>query len=244
MEKISYKLSVFEGPMDLLLHLINKHKLNIYDIPILELVEQYVSYVRQMEEENMEVASEFLEMAARLVYIKTVSLLPVHEEADELKKELTGELLEYRDCQIMAGKLSQMTDGFDTFSRLPDEIEVDYTYTRLHEPEELLKAYLSAVGKGKRRLPPPIDVFKGIVTHKIVSVGSKIVFVLRKLLKNKSGTFKSFFTSSQSKSEMVATFLAMLELVKAKRISVTGDIENPEVRLIRKPEEAVVLENK
>lgn len=244
MEKISYKLSVFEGPMDLLLHLINKHKLNIYDIPILELVEQYVSYVRQMENENMEVASEFLEMAARLVYIKTVSLLPVHEEADELKKELTGELLEYRDCQIMAGKLSQMTEGFDTFARMPDEIEIDYTYTRLHEPEELLKAYLSAIGKGKRRLPPPIDVFKGIVTHKIVSVGSKIVFVLRKLIKNNKGTFKSFFASSQSKSEMVATFLAMLELVKAKRISVTGDIENPEVKLIRNPEEAVALENK
>ncbi len=244
MEKISYKLSVFEGPMDLLLHLINKHKLNIYDIPILELVEQYVAYVRQMESENMEVASEFLEMAARLVYIKTVSLLPVHEEADELKKELTGELLEYRDCQIMAGKLSQMTDGFDTFAREPDEIEVDYTYTRLHEPEELLKAYLSAIGKGKRRLPPPIDVFKGIVTHKIVSVGSKIVFVLRRLIKNNCGTFRSFFTTSQSRSEMVATFLAMLELVKAKRISVTGDIENPEVRLIRNPEEAVLLENK
>lgn len=244
MEKISYKLSVFEGPMDLLLHLINKHKLNIYDIPILELVEQYVAYVRQMESENMEIASEFLEMAARLVYIKTVSLLPVHEEADELKKELTGELLEYRDCQIMAGKLSLMTDGFDTFSREPDEIEIDYTYTRLHEPEELLKAYLSAVGKGKRRLPPPIDVFKGIVTHKIVSVGSKIVFVLRRLIKNNKGTFKSFFTCADSKSEMVATFLAMLELVKAKRISVTGDIENPEVRLIKNPKEAVLLENK
>lgn len=244
MEKISYKLSVFEGPMDLLLHLINKHKLNIYDIPILELVEQYVAYVRQMESENMEIASEFLEMAARLVYIKTVSLLPVHEEADELKKELTGELLEYRDCQIMAGKLSKMTDGFDTFSREPDEIEIDYTYTRLHEPEELLKAYLSAVGKGKRRLPPPIDVFKGIVTHKIVSVGSKIVFVLRRLIKNNKGTFRSFFTCADSKSEMVATFLAMLELVKAKRILVTGDIENPEVRLIKNPKEAVLLENK
>lgn len=103
MDKISYKLPVFEGPMDLLLHLINKHKLNIYDIPILELVEQYVAAVRQMQEdENLEVTSEFLEMAARLVYLKTVSLLPVHEEADQLKKELTGELLEYRDCQLMA----------------------------------------------------------------------------------------------------------------------------------------------
>lgn len=87
MDKISYKLPVFEGPMDLLLHLINKHKLNIYDIPILELVEQYVAAVRQMQEdENLEVTSEFLEMAARLVYLKTVSLLPVHEEADQLKK--------------------------------------------------------------------------------------------------------------------------------------------------------------
>ena len=97
MEKLNYKLEVFEGPMDLLLHLITKHKLDIYDIPIVELVEQYTSYVREMQEENMEVASEFLEMAARLVYIKTVSLLPVYEEAEELKNELRDELLEYRD---------------------------------------------------------------------------------------------------------------------------------------------------
>ena len=91
MEAISYKLDVFEGPLDLLLHLISKHKIDINDIPILLLVEQYLDYVRQMKEEDMEVASEFLEMAARLIYIKTGSLLPVHEEeADELKKELQG----------------------------------------------------------------------------------------------------------------------------------------------------------
>ena len=114
MEAISYKLDVFEGPLDLLLHLISKHKIDINDIPILLLVEQYLDYVRQMKEENMEVASEFLEMAARLIYIKTVSLLPVHEEeADELKKELQGELLEYQDCQIMAKKLAAQADGFD-----------------------------------------------------------------------------------------------------------------------------------
>ena len=97
MDQISYKLDVFEGPMDLLLSLIAKHKLNIYDIPIVELVDQYLDYVRRMQDEDMYVASEFLEMAARLVYLKTVSLLPVHEEADELKRELTGELIEYRD---------------------------------------------------------------------------------------------------------------------------------------------------
>ena len=93
MEQINYKLEVFEGPMDLLLSLISKHKLDIYDIPIMELVEQYTDYVRQMQEADMDVASEFLEMAARLVYIKTVSLLPKSEEAEELKRELTGELL-------------------------------------------------------------------------------------------------------------------------------------------------------
>ena len=106
MDQISYKLDVFEGPMDLLLSLIAKHKLNIYDIPIVELVDQYLDYVRRMQDEDMYVASEFLEMAARLVYLKTVSLLPVHEEADELKRELTGELIEYRDCKLMAEKLS------------------------------------------------------------------------------------------------------------------------------------------
>ena len=127
MDQISYKLDVFEGPMDLLLSLIAKHKLNIYDIPIVELVDQYLDYVRRMQDEDMYVASEFLEMAARLVYLKTVSLLPVHEEADELKRELTGELIEYRDCKLMAEKLSQRTGGFDHFAREPMKIETDTT---------------------------------------------------------------------------------------------------------------------
>ena len=210
MEKISYKLPVFEGPMDLLLHLISKHKLNIYDIPILELVEQYVDAVRQMQEEDMEVASEFLEMAARLVYMKTVSLLPVHEEADQLKKELTGELLEYRDCQL--------------------------TYTRLHEPEELLRAYLSAVGKGKRRLPPPVESFTAIVSHKIVSVGSKVAFILRRLIRGQKQRLGSFFEIAPSRSDMVATFLAMLELMKARRVRVDGDGEGAQVLLLRHSE--------
>ena len=94
MEAISYKLSEFEGPLDLLLHLISKNKLNIYDIEISVLLAQYMEHIDKMKEKNMDVASEFLEMAARLVYIKTVSLLPKHEESEELKKELSGELIE------------------------------------------------------------------------------------------------------------------------------------------------------
>ena len=90
----NYKIKDFKGPMDLLLFLITKHKLNIYDIPIVELVEQYTAYIREMKEADMDVASEFLEMAARLVHIKTISLLPVHEEGEQLRRELSGELIE------------------------------------------------------------------------------------------------------------------------------------------------------
>ena len=96
----------------------------------------------------MEVASEFLEMAARLVYIKTVSLLPVYDEAQELKNELRDELLEYRDCKILAGKLSEMTDGFNyTVREYAEDIAPDMSYKRLHEPSELLGAYSLAAGK-------------------------------------------------------------------------------------------------
>lgn len=237
MEKISYKLDVFEGPMDLLLHLISKHKLNINDIPIFELVEQYTSYVRQMQEADMDIASEFLEMAARLVYIKTVSLLPVYEEAEQLKKELTGELLEYRDCKIMAGKLSEQAKGFDFYWREPEEIEQDHTYTRIHEPEELFKAYIAAVGRGKRKLPPPIDVFKAIVAKKIVSVGSKISVIFSKLRGKMRVGFLSFYEDAETKSDLVAMFLAMLELVKSKQIAVDGEKENMTVTLLKGEEQ-------
>lgn len=233
MEKISYKLEVFEGPMDLLLSLITKHKLDIMDIPITLLVEQYTDYVRKMQEANMDVASEFLEMAARLVYIKTVSLLPVHEEAEQLKQELTGELLEYRDCQLMAKKLAEQTGGFDLFTREPQEFEKDTTYVLLHEPSELFSAYISALGKGRRKLPPPVSSFSGIVHRKIVSVSSKIIFILRRALKGQDLHLKTLMEASQSRSDMVATFLAVLELVRSKRILANGEGDDLNFELLR-----------
>ena len=223
MEKLQYKLEVFEGPLDLLLHLIAKHKLNIYDIPIFELVEQYVDYVRQMEEADMEIASEFIEMAARLIYIKTVSLLPVYEEAKQLKEELTGELLDYQECKEMAQKLSLRTAGFDCFVREPMKLPVERTYRRVHESAELLSAYLSAVGKGQQKLPPPMEAFSNIVSKKVVSVNERIVFIYRKLLKESTLRFGEFFKNATSRSQMVATFLAMLELVKANKVTLDDD---------------------
>ena len=230
MEKISYKIDVFEGPMDLLLHLISKHKVSINDVPILDLVEQYLDYMRRMQQEDLDIASEFLEMAARLVYIKTVSLLPVHEEAEELQKELRGELLAYQDCKVLAGKLEKQANGFGYFEREPVKFPVDMRYTRSHEPYEIYKAYISAVGKGKRRLPPPVEAFSRIVAHRIVSVASRISFLLDRLRGGKQD-FLSLFEHSESRSEMVATFLAVLSLAKAKRVSIEGDGEHTVIEL-------------
>lgn len=232
MEQINYKLEVFEGPMDLLLHLISKHKLNINDIPIVQLVNQYLDYVRQMEDADFEVAGDFLEMAARLIYIKTVSLLPSHEEAEKLKKELTGELIEYRDCKLMAEKLSKQTDGFNRFVRAPQEGYVNYDYERFHEGEELLNAYISAAGRAQRKLPPPIDSFKAIVARKFVNVASKISIVINKLRGGKKIKFLKLFEGAQSKSDIVATFLAVLELAKTKEITLEGSMENPDVQIV------------
>lgn len=233
MEQPSFKLQVFEGPMDLLLHLITKHKLDIYDIPIVELVDQYTAYVRQMQGQNMEVASDFLEMASRLVYLKTVSLLPVYEEAEELKKELTGELLEYRDCKLLAAKLASKTEGFDFLPRYsPEEIEPDMTYRRLHEPEELLNAYSAAAGKKLRRLPPPFESFKAIVAKKVVSVSSKIESIMGTLKKKKRRRLTELYKDASSRSDLIASFLAVLELAKNKAVLLTGSGDDVQIELV------------
>ncbi len=236
MEQPKYKLEVFEGPMDLLLHLISKHKLNINDIPIIELVNQYLDYVRQMEDADFDVAGDFLEMAARLIYIKTVSLLPRHEEAEVLKRELTGELIEYRDCKLMAEKLSKQTEGFNRFVREPQPGYVNYDYERFHEGEELLNAYISAAGKAQRNLPPPLDSFKVIVARKFVNVASKVTTIMRKLWSGKKVKFLKLFEDAQSRSDMVATFLAVLELTKTKKIKLEGSMDDVEVQMINEVE--------
>lgn len=242
MDDLTYKIEVFEGPMDLLLHLISKHKLNINDIPIIELVNQYLDYVKQMEEQNFDIAGDFLEMAARLIYIKTVSLLPRHEEAETLKRELTGELIEYRDCKLMAEKLSHQTDGFNRFVRDPQGGWVNYDYERFHEGEELLNAYINVAGKAQRRLPPPMDSFKVIVAKRFVNVASKVRTVMRKLWSGKKISFLNLFEGAQSKSDLVATFLAVLELAKTKKITIQGDMKNPSVQIVKESGEVSDIE--
>lgn len=234
METISYRLPVFEGPLDLLLYLVQKNKLNIYDIPIAEVLQQYMETIDRMKDADLDVASEFLDMAARLVQIKSSMLLPKHEEAEALRQELTGELIEYQLCQEAARRLAARNVGGDLFMREPVEIEPDLTYRRQHPKEELYDAYLAAAGRGRRRLPPPPQAFSGIVSRKIVSVSSKIIFVLRRLYKREPVAYDALFREARTKSELVATFLALLELVKAKRIRVDGEGEEQTVQMLER----------
>lgn len=232
MDKLSYKLEVFEGPLDLLLHLINKHKLDIIDIPIIELVEQYLEYVKEIRDEDLDAASDFLEMAARLVYIKTVSLLPVHEEADDLKKELSAEIIGYRDCKLLASHLALRTDGFDYLEKVPEDIEPDFSYKRLHEPSQLLSAYSFAAGRKLRRLPPPIESFKSIVERKIVSVASKIDYIVNTLKTSKKKRLFDILEHANSRSDLIAAFLAVLELARNKMIFISGTGDETAVSLV------------
>ena len=230
---IRYKIEGFEGPLDLLLQLIARNKFNIYDIQLTELIDQYLEQIKLFEEEEMELGSEFLEMASRLLYIKTVSLLPKHDEIVSLKEELVGELLEYMVCKQVAKKFSEMQDGFDLFVKSPSEYDFDKTYELVHSSDVLYLSYLSAVGRGKRKLPPSTAPFTKIVAKKIVAVSTRIVFVIRNLWSGSKKKLSSLYKTANSRSELVATFLAVLELCKANRVRIDGDSDEAEITLIK-----------
>ena len=221
-EALQFKVEVFEGPLELLLHLISKHKLNINDIPIAQLLDQYLDYLAQMQSMDLEITSEFLAMAAQLVYIKTVSLLPRHEEAEALKKQLQGQLLQYDLCQRIAKQMGAKYQGNAVFVRSPLPIPVETVYHRSHSPQQLLDAYLDSAGKARRRLPPPKTAFSGIVNKRMVSVSSRIIYVMRRLYQDGQLPYQELFAPCD-RSELVATFLAMLELIKSRRITVSDD---------------------
>ena len=229
---VQFKLDAFQGPLDLLLHLISKHKLNICDIEISLLLDQYLEYMNQLDEQDYESAGEFLEMAARLIYIKTVSLLPQPEEAEELKKDLEGQIIEYSICKKAAEMLKEQYVGNDVFVRNPVAVIVDKTYTRVHEPDVLYNAYMGISAKSRSSKPLRAEMFSPIVSKKIVSVTSKIIFVLKKLYKTGVYNMSGLYDGVTEKSEKVATFLAVLELTKSGRIYINDD--NTEIRFIRK----------
>lgn len=231
MEKLQYKLDNFEGPLDLLLTLVAKNKIDIYDIPIAELLEQYMEQIDLMREADLDVASEFLEMAARLVYIKTASLLPRQEDEEDPRMELTGLLLEYQQCKAAAEKLKTLA-AFNTVTRPAEELPADFIYKRIHDPRELRQALRAAWGKGKSLMPPKPESFSALVSARIVSVASQTVYVLRTLWKRGSIAYRALFAGKDERSTRVAVFLALLELVKNRRVRVEGDGDLCEVKLM------------
>ena len=212
MEKLTFKVNEYEGPLDLILALLSKHQIGIYDINISDLLEQYMAYIRTLRENQMEVASEFLEMASRLVYIKTASLLPRYEKEEDPRAELVGQLLEYQSCKQAAALLRLRDTGWSVFTRAPMPLEIDPTYRRRHPVSELTNAYWSACGRGKRRLPPQETVFTPLVTKPMVSVASR-----------GRASLQSIWADNHDRSELVATFMAVLELLKAGRVHLTDD---------------------
>lgn len=224
MDTISFKLDVFEGPLDLMLHLIAKHKLNINDIEISKLLEQYLLYIEAAKEQNLELAGEFLEMAAKLIYIKTASLLPKPQEADEIKKDLQGALIEYSLCKKAAEKLRTYYCGMDIFVREPTKIRLDGEYKLRHSPDMLTEAFFNMNVKDPRTLKKANESkINAVVQQKAVSVISKVVFIIRRLYKHGKTHIDDIFTGMTDRSERVATFLAILELTKSGRIMISDD---------------------
>lgn len=225
MQTIQFRVQQVEGPLDLILQLLQKHKLNIYDIEISSLLEQYLAAIDEMRERKLEISSEFLEMASRLVNIKTAMLLPRHSEDEpDPRLELTGALLEYQACKQAAEYLrGRMVQRYTHPAAVP---EIDPAYARIHIPEELLRAYHRAIGRKNRRLPPPREAFAALVSHRIVPVSARITFVLGQLYRCGHVALDKLFLSSADRPELVATFLAVLELVldKRARLDQTGEL--------------------
>lgn len=223
MEKISFKLEVFEGPMELLLSLITKHQLNIYDIEISSLLKQYLIYLEQAREHDLELAGEFLEMAARLILIKTVSLLPKPNEAEKEKEALQGALIEYALCKQASDILRKRYLGDKIFVRKPMKINIPARYERKHEPNELCKIFIAMGKKFIKEEKHPTDKLQAVVNRDFVSVMSKVIYILRSLHKNEHVYLDAMYSEIRERSARVALFLAVLELTKHGKIYISDD---------------------
>lgn len=223
-EQLLFDLEVFSGPLDLLLNLISKNKVSIYDIPIATIFEQYMEYIDQLKKMNLEVASEFIEMAAHLIYIKSRMLLPKEEVEEDPRMPLAMALAEYQRYQSIIPSMHHMNEmAYDSFTRPAEMVEPDRKERRTYEMSVLIKAYHDVMDKVERRMPPPMQNFQTIVAKKITSVSTKIVSVLKRLKRFTRVKFLDFFKSAQSRSDIVATFLAVLELSKTDYVTINQE---------------------
>jgi segregation and condensation protein A len=230
---IPVKLEAFEGPLDLLLHLIDKNKVSIYDIPIVVITEQYLEYIRQMNEKSLEIMSEFLVMAATLVNIKSKMLLPVEEtdeeEAVDPRQELVNRLLEYKMYKYISEELKdrEMDASRVMFKppTIPQEIAdykedipvedllSDLTLAKLHE------IFKSIVKKQVDKIDPIRSKF-GKIEKEEINLDAKFIQIQEYGLLHKKFSFRNLLEAQHSRMEIIVTFLGILELIKMGRVSI------------------------
>jgi segregation and condensation protein A len=241
----------FEGPLDVILILLSKNKIEIQDVSITAILEQYLAYLDEMKRLDMEIASEFITMASHLMLIKTKMLLSAAEQAEaESELDLLRQSLVERkrkeamdQIRLAVAELEPRNEiGRCMFTKDPEPLRKDKTYRYQHDVIDLLRALDTIAERNARQLPPPTMNFKGIVGKEPYPIGKKTGEVLRQLVLRGMERLKNLFKGNKSRSEIVATFLAILELCKTNTVSLEDDVngENPNVVLLEheKKEEA------
>lgn len=234
--ELNVKLQVFEGPLDLLLHLLDKNKVNIYDIPIVEITAQYMDYIEQMKRQDLNILSEFLVMAATLVDIKSRMLLPrtneEEEEEEDPRNELVQQLLEYKMYKCMAYELKDRQMLADKIMykepTIPDEILAYEEPVNLEELvsditlAKLNEIYKSIMKKQVDKIDPVRSKF-GKIQKEEVSVEEKMEYLENFAMQHKHFSFRGLLEASSSKVEVIVTFLAILELMKMGKIIISQE---------------------
>lgn len=234
----------FEGPLDVIFLLLSKNKIEIQDVSITAILEQYLAYLDEMKQLDMQIASEFITMASHLMLIKTKMLLSAAEQAEAESEldQLRQSLLERRRREAMEQIRQAIVQleprneiGRCIFTKEPEPLPKEKTYRYQHSIADLLRALDLIAERNQRQLPPPTANFKGIVAKEPYPVNRKAGEVLRQLVLRGVERLKSLFRGNKSRSEIVATFLAILELCKTNSVVLEDDNsgENPNVRLIK-----------
>lgn len=221
--KYAIKIDNFEGPLDLLCHLIDKNKMNIYDINLSEITEQYIEYIKSMEAMNLEVTSEFLIMASTLLYLKSKSLLPkqVEEEKELTEEELLRRIIEYKKYKEITKKMKEFyTQSGMCLSKMPDEIKFPkQKLERNYESSVIYEAYKNIVEKNSQRLNQNAKNINKIAITETYTVGDKVKTMFRELLHHKKFVFNNLFPKQKcSRPEIVTAFTGLLELSRRSKV--------------------------
>ena len=234
----SEEMQDFEGPLDLILFLLGKNKMEIQDISISLICDQYVAWLERRQKMDLEVASEFVTMASHLVYIKTRMLLSIEDEEAQSEMDALIQSLEerrrnenYVRVKTLAQKLGPMGEfGRNILTRNPEPMERGKIYEYSQEPADLVLAMAEIQNRAERALPPPRTAFQDIVQHEPYPVESKAREIVCKLKEHGITRFLLLFRGSRSRSEVVATFLAVLELCRARVLHLAGSETDCTVR--------------